>query len=87
MNRKTVGTAIAKHFREDLTAAFPGLPILSAEISQRVIFAESNSTGMTVLEMEPKGQAAKEITSLAQEIKEYSSHEQKSRRQTKTAAR
>jgi len=87
VNRKTVGTAIAKHFREDLATAFPGVPILSAEISQRVIFAESNSTGTTVLEMEPKGQAAKEITALAQEIKECSSYEQKNRRQTKTAAR
>jgi chromosome partitioning protein len=87
VNRKTVGTAIAKHFREDLATAFPGVPIFSAEISQRVIFAESNSTGTTVLEMEPKGQAAKEITALAQEIKECSSYEQKNRRQTKTAAR
>jgi chromosome partitioning protein len=86
VNRKTVGTAIGKHFREDLTAAFPGLPVLSAEISQRVIFAESNSTGMSVLEMEPKGQAAQEIIALAQEIKEFTSHEQKNRRQTQAGA-
>ena len=46
--------------------------------------AESRTT---ILEMEPKGQAAKEITTLAQEIKECSSYEQKNRRQTKTAAR
>jgi|SRR5712691_1410222 len=87
VNRKTVGTAIGRHFREDLAAAFPGLPILSSEISQRVVFAESNSMGTAVLEIDAKGLGAQEITALAQEIKEFSSHEQKNRRQTKTAAR
>ena len=66
INRKIVNTAIGR----DVTEALAGysFPVFKAAISQRVGFAES---GLTVLETEPQGQAAREIRSLVAEIKEY----------------
>jgi chromosome partitioning protein len=66
INRKIVNTAIGRDVAEAL-ASFE-LPVLSAQICQRIAFAESAATGQTVLETEPKGVAAKEIKALAKEI-------------------
>ena len=56
---------------QEVTEALTGyaLPILSARIMQRVIYPTSAATGTTVLDAEPKGEAAKEIRALMQEIK------------------
>lgn len=68
INRKITNTAIG---RDVLTAlADFDLPILRSQVCQRIAFAESAATGQTVLEIEPKGQAAKEIIALAKEVLE-----------------
>ena len=66
MNRKTANTAISKSAKEVL-AELP-FPVLSSEIAQRVIFAESAATGETVDERDPKGAAAREITAFVTEL-------------------
>ena len=68
INRKIVNTAIGR----DVVDALSGyaIPVLRSYICQRVSFAESAATGQTVLETAPKGQAAKEITALADELLE-----------------
>ena len=68
INRKIANTAIG---RDVLTAlAEFDLPIMRSQVCQRVPFAESAATGQTVLETDPKGQAAKEIIALTKEILE-----------------
>jgi chromosome partitioning protein len=69
INRKIVGTAIGRDVVESF-ATYP-LPILKAAVSQRVGFAESAATGQTVLETDPHGHAAQEISALVTEIMEY----------------
>lgn len=66
LNRKTVNTAISKDAREVIAEL--GFPVLSAELAQRVIFAESAATGSTVDEAEPYGIAAREIAAFASEV-------------------
>jgi chromosome partitioning protein len=69
VNRKIVGTAIGR----DVSSALADFPIevLKSFISQRVSFAESAASGRTVLELEPKGSAAKEVRGLVAEIMEH----------------
>lgn len=66
MNRKAVNTAISKSAKEAL-GDLP-FPVLTAEIAQRVIFAESATTGQTVLERDPKGAAAREVNQFIREL-------------------
>ena len=66
MNRKAVNTAISKSAREAL-ADLP-YPVMSSEIAQRVIFAETAATGETVDERDPKGAAAREIRAFVAEL-------------------
>ncbi|NEQ29395.1 MAG: AAA family ATPase [Leptolyngbya sp. SIO4C5] len=68
INRKIVNTAIGR----DVVEALSGfdIPVLRSQVCQRVPFAESAATGQTVLETDPKGQAAKEIMALADELLE-----------------
>lgn len=66
MNRKSVNTAISRSAKEAL-AELP-FPVLSAEIAQRVVFAESAAVGQTVFEREPKGMAAAEVQAFIREI-------------------
>jgi chromosome partitioning protein len=66
INRKIVNTAIGRDVAEAL-AEYP-IPVLKATISQRVLFAESATQGMTVYEMSPGNPAEKEIDALAAEI-------------------
>lgn len=68
INRKIANTAIGRDVLKAL-AEFD-IPVLRSQVSQRVPFAESAATGQTVLETDPKGQAAKEIIALIQEILE-----------------
>jgi chromosome partitioning protein len=68
INRKIANTAIGRDVIKAL-AEFD-IPVLRSQVSQRVPFAESAATGQTVLETDPKGQAAKEIIALIQEILE-----------------
>ena len=66
INRKIVNTAIGR----DAVEALSGyeLPVLNSQVCSRIAFAESAATGQTVLETEPKGQAAQEITGLVDEL-------------------
>ncbi|WP_221066630.1 ParA family partition ATPase [Methylomagnum ishizawai] len=68
ITRKIGNTAIGR----DVAAALKGYPypVAATAIGQRVVFAESAATGLSVLEAEPKGMAAKEIRSLLREVLE-----------------
>jgi chromosome partitioning protein len=68
INRKIVNTAIGRDVADALSGY--AIPVLRSSVSQRVAFAESAATGQTVLETEPKGQAAKEIKALVAELLE-----------------
>jgi chromosome partitioning protein len=68
INRKIVNTAIGR----DVTAALIeyDLPILNAQVCQRVGFAETASHGSTVVETEPGSLAWQEIDALTNEVME-----------------
>lgn len=66
MNRKSANTAISKSAKEAL-AELP-FPVMSSEVAQRVIFAETAATGETVGERDPKGAAAREINAFVTEL-------------------
>jgi chromosome partitioning protein len=66
MNRKIVNTAIGRDVEEALSS-YP-VPTLVAHIHQRIGFAESALTGLTVNEADPKSLAAQEIKNLTEEI-------------------
>ena len=66
VNRKIVNTAIGR----DVARAFDDapFPVLPAAVSQRVIFAECAGQGLTVEEVAPTGDAAREIAALGAAI-------------------
>ena len=66
INRKIVNTAIGR----DVALAFADAPypVLSATVSQRVVFAESAGQGLAVCEVAPTGDAAREIADLCAAI-------------------
>lgn len=66
INRKIPNTAIGRDV-EGALAEFE-LPVIETTIGQRVIFAESAAAGLSVQEQDAKSQAAKEITTLAQNV-------------------
>jgi chromosome partitioning protein len=66
VSRKIGKTVIGRDIRT--MAAEAGVPILEAEIEQRVAFAESMTMGNTIFEWSPRSAAAKEIKHLTNEI-------------------
>jgi chromosome partitioning protein len=66
INRKIVNTAIGR----DVTAALVrfDVPVLATSLGQRVIYAESAARGLSVIEVDPASEAAKEVTSLAHSL-------------------
>jgi len=68
INRKIVNTAIGRDVGEALAGY--NLPVLDTAIGQRVAFAESAAQGLTVMDTEPNGIAAKEIESLIRDLLE-----------------
>ena len=66
VNRKIVNTAIGR----DVARAFDDapFPVLPAAVSQRVVFAECAGQGLTVEEVAPTGDAAREIAALGAAI-------------------
>jgi len=68
INRKIVNTAIGR----DVATALADFhfPVCKQSLCQRVIYAESAARGLAVLEAEPDGAAAKEITGLARSLSE-----------------
>ena len=69
VSRKIGKTIIGREIRT--MAAEAGIPILDAEIEQRVAFAESLTMGQTIFEWAPASPAAREIEALTQEIETY----------------
>ena len=69
VSRKIGNTVIGREIRA--MAAETGIAILSAEIEQRVAFAESMTMGQTIFEWAGEGAAAREISALVSEIESY----------------
>ena len=66
INRKITNTAIGRDVKEALEMY--NLPVLDAQVCQRVLFAESAVNGKTVFEVDPNSQASLEIQALTNEI-------------------
>ena len=66
INRMIVNTAIGRDVKDALED-YP-FSIFESTICQRVAFAESAARGLTVLETNPKGTAAREILNLTEEL-------------------
>lgn len=69
ISRKIGKTVIGRDIRA--MAAEAGLPILSAEVEQRVAFAESLTMGQTIFEWASDSNAAREINELTKEIERH----------------
>lgn len=69
VSRKIGNTVIGREIRS--MAAQAGIPLLDAEVEQRVAYAESLTMGKTIFEWAPTGAAAKEIETLTNEIIEH----------------
>ena len=72
VSRKIGNTGIGREIRA--LAAEQNIPILTAEINQRVAYAESLTMGRTIFEWAPGSFAAQEIEKLTEEILAF--HEQ-----------
>jgi chromosome partitioning protein len=68
INRKIVNSAIGRDVVDALSSY--EIPVLKSAVCQRIVFAESAATGMTVLETNVKSSAAKEIRALVDELME-----------------
>ena len=69
VNRRIANTAIGRDVNDAL--AEYRVPVLAATVCQRVSFADSATLGKTVFDVDPDGQAAKEIMALVQEIEGF----------------
>ena len=67
INRKIARTAIGRDAAAAL-AQFDDVPVLSAMLMQRVIYAESAARGLSVIEAAPAGEAAREMDELAKQV-------------------
>lgn len=68
VSRAIKGTRIGNEITDALNGY--GLPILATRITQRVSYPGSAAAGSTVLDLEPDSEAAREMTALANEIKQ-----------------
>jgi chromosome partitioning protein len=66
INRCAKNTKLAKAIREPLEAL--GLPILATQLNNRVAYPTAATNGQTVMDTEPNGEAASEISLLVDEI-------------------
>ena len=73
ISRKIGNTVIGRQIRE--MAADGGMPILAAEVENRVSFAESLTMGQSIFEWATRSTAAQEIQLLTQEILSYGTEE------------
>lgn len=69
LNRKIVNTAIGRDVRRALKEL--DVPILKADVAQRVMFAETMATGSTVVDGR-RSKGAKEIQKLVKELRKMS---------------
>ena len=64
INRKIARSAIGRDAAAAL-AQFEDIPVLEVHLSQRILYAESAAKGLTVIEVAPQGEAAREFRTLA----------------------
>jgi len=67
ISRQITNTNLAKEISDVLKKL--GLPVLKTKISQRIAYAEAISRGLSVVDIDLKGKASKEIQSLSKEIR------------------
>jgi chromosome partitioning protein len=67
VNRRIARTAIGRDAAEAL-GQFEEVPVLAAELHQRVVYAESAAKGLSVIEAAPTSEAAREVDALAREV-------------------
>jgi len=67
VNRKIANTAIGRDVTEALSQ-FTDIPVLATELRQRVLYAESAGQGLSVIEVAPNGDAAREIAALVHAV-------------------
>jgi chromosome partitioning protein len=65
INRMIAKTAIGRDLKTALEQ-FPDTPVLGGALIQRVIYAESAARGLSVIEVAPRSEAAKELMQLAE---------------------
>ena len=85
INRKIGNTVIGRDVRDALVTL--NTPILQAEISQRVAFAEAFAAGKTVADLDPRGRAAQEVDLFITELVRDWDDEQKDRHERSAAGR
>jgi chromosome partitioning protein len=66
ISRVIKGTRIGNEVEDALNGY--GLPVLDHRISQRVLYPSSAASGQTVMDLEPEGEAAHEVSLLVNEI-------------------
>ena len=69
VNRKITNTAIGRDVGEALAAYL--LPVLTATVAQRVVFAEAAAQGKSIFEIDAEGSAAREIDAVKAELMEF----------------
>ena len=70
ITRRIVNTAIARDVRGALSSL--DVPILGADLAQRVVFAEALASGRTVADVAPNSPAARELEAVVDELTEVS---------------
>ncbi len=69
ISRQIKNTTLSKEIREALKEY--DMPVFNSGTFQRVIYAKTATSGSTVIDSEPNGEAAIEIKKIVQEIKEF----------------
>lgn len=69
VSRAIKGTRIGSEVTQALNGY--GLPVLDARITQRVSYPGTATSGNTVLDTEPEGDAAREIRAMLKNVKEF----------------
>jgi len=73
VSRSIPGTVISRSIRQYV--ADHGLSLLNASVANRVPFAEALTMGKTIFEWAPNSVAAREFTTVMQEIKKFHEEE------------
>src|SRR3954453_1784761 len=69
----THGTVISRHVRSQLEGE--GLPVLKAEMNNRVSYPETGIDGLSPSVVDPDGAAARDIAAIANELMKVGTHE------------
>lgn len=66
LTQVTVGSAVARHVRRELTEA--GYALFDAELANRVAYAEASIAGRMPVHLDPRGAAARDSEEFAREV-------------------